>query len=144
MEPGYRIFDHTADVGLDGWGSTAAEAFAAAARGMFAIILGADPTTIGGVGPARPLTIEAAGEGWGELLVNWLVEFLFQFEVDDIVPLRIAMHACQPPRCAAGVEGAAIENADAPAGVGVKAVTYHDLKVEVAPERTDIHVIFDI
>jgi SHS2 domain-containing protein len=144
MERGYRIFDHTADVGLEAWGATPAEAFAEAARGMFTIILGVDPRVWRHAGSASPLAVEVSGAAWEELLVNWLAELLFLFEVDGVVPITISVTHCEPPACAAEVEGVSMSERDELRGVGVKAVTYHELRVAVDAERTGVRVIFDI
>ncbi|MGI8549867.1 MAG: archease [Dehalococcoidia bacterium] len=144
MEAGYTIFDHTADVGLTALGHDPAEAFSHAARGMFAIILGEDADGWRGVGSALTLPIEAAGEDWPELLVNWLAELIFQFEVHGFVLRKAVFEECLPPRCRAQVEGIIMDQTEQLHGVGVKAVTYHQLTVDVGPERTSLSVIFDI
>lgn len=131
-------------MGLAAWGADPAQAFAQAAWGMFAIILGADPAGWTGSGAPRAREVSVAGADWPELLVNWLVELLFHFDVDGLVPRRIAMAHCTPPRCAARLEGVCLADPGQAVGVGIKAVTYHQLVVQVAPQRTDLRVIFDI
>lgn len=141
---GYALLDHTADVGVQAWGPDPAAAFAQAARGMFAIILDADPVSWKGAG--EPATREASVEGttWPALLVNWLAELLYLFEVDRFVPREIAMRDCAPPRVAATLQGTVLAVMDEAAGTAVKAVTYHQLAVEIAPTRTELRVILDI
>ena len=55
--PAFRILDHTADVGLEAYGTDLSALFANAARGMFQIM--ADPRT---VQPLEQLPVEAAAE----------------------------------------------------------------------------------
>jgi SHS2 domain-containing protein len=144
VDSGYSLLEHTADAGVRAWGRDPADAFASAARGMFAIMLGDDPADLRAA--ARPMAREVAvtGESWDDLLVNWLAELLFQFEVDRFVPQHMRFEACAPPRCAATVEGICIDDLDAIAGVGIKAVTYHQMDVQITPGRTTVQVIFDI
>lgn len=144
QESGYEILEHTADIGVTAWGPTPADAFAAAARGMFAIMLGYDPQEWRGNGRPATIEVEVTGEDWPALLVNWLSELLFHFEVDWFVPLSYEFHECAPPRCQARVTGRNLERLDDVSGVGIKAVTYHQIAVQVGETRTDVRVIFDI
>lgn len=142
---GYEVFEHTADVGVRAWGATPAEAFARAAAGMFAVILGRDPTAWAtNAEPDETRAVEATGEGWDDLLVNWLAELLFLFEVDGAVPVMLDVRRCEPPVCSATAGMALLAEDAETSGVGVKAVTYHQLRVDISPLRTDIAVILDI
>jgi SHS2 domain-containing protein len=144
MEAGYALLDHTADAALRAWGKDPAAAFAAATRGMFAIILGADPGAWPAMGRAGSLALEVRGEDWPDLLVNWLAEVLFLFEVEQFVPVRIEVTDCIPPTCAGRLEGVYVEDEGKFGGVGIKAVTYHQLAVTIGPDRTELQVVFDI
>lgn len=144
---GYKLFDHTADAGLTAWGSDPQGAFAEATRGMFAIVLGmgANPTEHAETqGTAGTLEVEVEGHDWPNLLVNWLAEFVFHFDVDGFVPQQIGFKECAPPHCEATVQGVYLEDPEQAGGVGIKAITYHQLEVSVTPERTELRVIFDI
>ena len=141
-DAGYARVEHTADVGVRAWGPTPAAAFAAAARGMYAITLGGDPA--GATGPAVEQPVAVAGDTWPDLLVNWLAELLFRFSVEGLVVRECCLAACAPPRCTATVCGVLLDDDDAVEGVEIKAVTYHQLEVAVLPARTTIQVLFDI
>ena len=141
---GYEQLEHTADVGLRAWGMSPAEAFEQAARGMFAIILGVDPEDWEDGRAKELLQLEVSGEDWVELLVNWLVELLFHYDAESLVPMKIAVRECAPPRCVAEVQGSSDAAGNDVGGVGVKAVTYHEIKVDVGEHRTELQVIFDI
>jgi SHS2 domain-containing protein len=141
---GYALLDHTADVGVRAWGPDPAAAFAQAARGLFAIVLDADPVTWSGPGDSATRELRTEGATWQALLVNWLAELLYLFEVEHFVPRTIAVHECAPPRVAATLGGTVLESTAEAGGTAVKAVTYHRLAVEIAPERTDVRVILDI
>ncbi len=141
---GYALLDHTADVGVRAWGPDAAAAFAQAARGLFAIVLDADPTAWTGRGEPVVRTASAEGTTWQALLVNWLAELLYLFEVERFVPRTIAVHECAPPRIAATLGGIVLASMDEAGGTAVKAVTYHQLAVEIGPKRSEVRVILDI
>jgi protein archease len=128
VDAGYTFLEHTADAGVIAWGPEPCEAFAQAARGMLAIMLGSDPTAIQAAGRRTALEVTTTGHSWDDLLVNWLAELLFHFEVDRFIPQQIGFAACAPPECAATVEGICINDPAPIAGVGIKAVTYHQLR----------------
>ena len=141
-DAGYVFLEHTADVGLSAWGPTPAAAFAAAARGMYAITLGRDPAEASGT--KATCTVFVSGATWADLLVNWLAELLFHFSVEGLVGQEFDFSACAPPRCSAQVTGCILDDEDEVGGGEIKAVTYHRLAVEVQPDRTTLRVIFDI
>jgi SHS2 domain-containing protein len=141
---GYQVLEHTADTGLSAWGPDPGVAFAEAVRGMFAVILGEDSAHWPGAGRATARDIAVAGDDWPALLVNWLAEFLFRFEVEAFVPRDLTITACAPPHCEARVEGICLDDPGQIGGVAIKAVTYHQLTVDVSPARTELRVIFDI
>jgi SHS2 domain-containing protein len=141
---GYRLLEHTADAGLVAWGPDPWQAFSQAAWGMFEIVLGTDPRDLRESGRLVTLEVEVEGRTWDDLLVNWLAELVFHFDVDGFVPRQIAFTECAPPRCAAQLLGARLDDPEEAGGVGIKAVTYHQLSVAVAPGRTELQVIFDI
>jgi len=141
---GYALLDHTADVGVRAWGPDPSAAFAQAARGLFAIVLDADPATWHGAGEPASRKASAEGSTWQALLVNWLADLLYLFEVERFVPREIAMQRCEPPRVAATLRGTVLASLDEVAGTAVKAVTYHQLAVEIGPECTEVRVILDI
>jgi SHS2 domain-containing protein len=141
---GYQLLDHTADVGLRAWGSTPAAAFAQAARGMFAIMRGAELDAKPGPEPRTNLAIEVAGADWSELLVNWLAELLFYHQAQGFIPEGTSFEACAPPHCRALLVGRQQEASEEAGGLAIKGVTYHQLEVDVGEERTEIRVIFDV
>lgn len=143
-QAGYRIVEHTADVGIVAWGPDPRRAFTEATWGMFAIVLGQDPQGWHGSGRPHALDIKVEGQTWDELLVNWLAELVFYFDVDGFVPHQINFEECAPPRCSAHLEGITLDNPEQAGGVGIKAVTYHQLAVQVGDDRTELQVIFDI
>ena len=140
---GYALLDHTADVGLRAWGPEPADALAAAARGMYAIILGREPAHV--TGPPVVQKVTVSGDSWPDVVVNWLAELLFLFSVDGIVAQSCAFHSCALPACTATVAGVrmADELYDGH-GVEIKAVTYHQVRVNIRLQHTILQVLFDI
>jgi SHS2 domain-containing protein len=144
LEAGYRLIEHTADAGVAAWGPSPEQAFTHATRGMYTVMLGSEPAEWQTVGPNETLNIHVRGQDWQDLLVNWLAEFVYHFDVDGFVPQQINFKQCQPPICEAIVKGVRLDDPEQAGGVGIKAVTYHQLEVNITPGRTEINVIFDI
>jgi SHS2 domain-containing protein len=143
-QAGYRLIEHTADAGVVAWGPDLQTAFRQALRGMFTIVLGGDPASLLAGAPTEALVVETGGADRSALLVNWLARFVFHFDVDGFVPIRVDFAECEPPRCQATVTGVHLSDPELAGGVGIKAVTYHQLEVNVAPGRAEVRVIFDI
>lgn len=144
MAGGYQVLDHTADIALTAWSTTPAGAFAQAALGMFAIILGTDPTAWQGRGGPAMLDVAVQGRSWESLLVAWLDELLYHFDAEAFVVQEAEIDTCTPPNLHARVRGRYLADPSEAGGVIVKAITYHDLRVEIGPDETRIHVVLDI
>jgi SHS2 domain-containing protein len=71
--PCWEHFAHDADIGVRGWGGTAAEAFAQAALAMTAVIT--DPASIK---PVDAVTIEAQARDLDLLLYRWLNALVYE------------------------------------------------------------------
>lgn len=144
MNAGYELFDHPADIGIRARGPNPASAFAEVAFGMFAVVLGEEPRGWQGEGDAATIELAVGGEDWAELLVNWLAELLFYFDVEAFVPQAIAFKRCEPPACEARLEGLRLTSPEDVGGVAVKAITYHQLAAKVTKRGTTLQVIVDI
>lgn len=135
---GFQIIDHTADVGLRATGDTLAEAFANAAKGMFSII-----TDLAAIQTRESQRITVSAPDLEALLVNWLNELLYRFEVDGILFADFAVETLDQQRLEATCLGERIDPQRHHINTGVKAATYH--QIEVKPGRpSHVQVILDI
>lgn len=80
MGSGYKIIDHTGDVGLKIWGSDITELFCEAAHAMCSLIY--DNQSVRDDGDVD-IRIETSDKD--ELLLNWLKEILFLIEAERLV-----------------------------------------------------------
>lgn len=121
----FQILEHTADVGLIARGHTLAEAFAAAAYGLSALM--AD------LSQARPRTVReievAAGDLEG-LLVAWLSELLYLFDAEGFLALEFDITSMSGQSLRAVVAGDAFDPERHRPGMAVKAITYHQVQVQ--------------
>jgi SHS2 domain-containing protein len=134
----FEIVEHTADVGIRGRGSTLDALFAAMAEGLFAII--ADPRTVG-TGRRRTIALQAASEA--DLLHDWLEELNALHQVHSELYRRFEVRVAGT-RLEAVVRGEAIDLDRHDLRVEVKAVTWHDLRLEQADGRFEAFVLLDI
>lgn len=139
MRGRFEFFEHTADVGIRAEGATLAEAFEAAAAGLFTHI--ADPARVT-PSDAHEVALEAADAE--DLLVDWLEEVRFIGEVENVVFSRfeVSLAPGAPWRLAAKAWGEPYDAAKHGHMHEVKAITRHGLKVETTPPR--VEVILDI
>jgi SHS2 domain-containing protein len=72
VRDGYRLIDHTADFGLEIYGSNPTALFTQAAGALFDLIT--DTSALRG---DRCHQIDISGDDWPDLLVNWLRELLY-------------------------------------------------------------------
>ena len=134
----YRILEHTADVGIEARGETLKKAFANTASGMFSIMI--DPEK---VGEKESYALKAKGRDKKELLVAFLSELLYKYEVNDFLPQRVSISLLTEKELKAKIYGEKIDLKRHTIDTQIKAVTYHQLTIEKNKDWK-IRVIFDI
>jgi SHS2 domain-containing protein len=145
QERRFEILDHTADAAIRAHGSSAAELFENAARGMFSLMfdLSEIPAT-----ELRAIKVEARTPE--DLLVSWLKELLFLFETEHIAFGEFHVTSLTfPTRTKSGsLQAEASGGQCAPLcrlGAAVKAVTYHGLRVSRGESgKWEAQVVFDV
>jgi SHS2 domain-containing protein len=135
----YRTIDHTADLGLHVWGRTPAELFVHAAEGMCALYF-----RLSAVRPRQRRTIVAAGHDREEVLVDWLRQILYGIEVDRFLPRRFAVVRLEETGLEGEIWGEPYDPARHRWRTGIKAVTYHDLRMVLGGGGVwEVRIIFD-
>jgi SHS2 domain-containing protein len=134
---GHEILEHTADVGVRAWAETLEECFEQATWGLAEIIGIARP----GRGESTHIALEASDAG--ALLVDWLNEVLYLHDTHDAAIGRVRV-ASVTEEHVAGTVDLIPRGADPSEGTQVKAVTYHQLRVERRAEGFVAQVYFDV
>jgi len=134
---GFELLEHTADVGIRAWGSSANEAFAEAALGLAGLM---------GIRVARRgerRTVRARAGDLPALLVAFLDELLGIYETESLGFAAVDVIALSEHGLIAEVEtGPAPVD---PVGTSVKAATYHQLAVEHRPGgAVEVRVFLDV
>ncbi len=138
MESGFEIIEHTADVGIIAHGADMKQAFANAARGLFSLIAELDA-----VREVLHRDIKVTATDEESLLVEWLNELIYQFDVENIIFKRFDIIELDNTQLKARSYGEKVDPSRHKLKTAVKAATYHLLKVE-KDGGYKVQVIFDI
>jgi len=135
----FRLLAHTADMGIEATGDSRAEVFVAAARGLRNMIFGDVPVT-----PRQSAPVSLAGGNIDELLVTWLGEILYLFEVRGLVPAEFVIGEITETSLHGEVRGEPFDPKRHPVEREVKAITYHQLYVEQKAQGWRARVYVDL
>lgn len=132
----YEEIDHTADVGIRAYGSSANELFANAAEGLFSLI-----ADLKSVKPIGEVEVRLTADDAPTLLLRWLSELLFVHETQHLLFSRFDADV-SGTSLRGRARGEAIDKARHELKLLIKAVTRHRLLVDT--EKGIAEVIFDI
>lgn len=133
----FKLIEHTADIGVSANGQTLAEAFSNAAYGLFSII-----TDLRKVRKIESRTVELRENSPEDLLFSWLNQLIYLFDVEHILFKQCDIQEFDGYKMKALCYGEVADLSRHEMKAGVKAATYHMLKVD--PEKNQVQVIFDI
>jgi SHS2 domain-containing protein len=136
---GYRIFDHTADLGVEVTGATLEELYAGAALALFDLL-----TDLSSVRAGVAREIVVSGEDPADLLVNFLREILYGWNGDGFLMKSCLIREVKPKRLKALLRGEPFDPACHRIQQEIKAVTYHQASVEKMGDGWVARVIFDV
>jgi len=138
MSKDFEFIDHTADVGIIAYGATIKQAFANAAKGLFSLI-----TELDDIEEVLHRDIEVTTTDKESLLVEWLNELIYLFDAENIIFKRFDITELNNTRLKARNYGEKVDYSKHKLKTGVKAATYHMLKVN-KDDGYQVQVIFDI
>ena len=139
MKRAFEIIDHTADVGIIAYGADVEELFSNAALALFSLIT--EPESID---EKLRLGLEVRSKGRDNLLVEWLNELIYVFDVKHILFHRFDINSLTLNRLKADCYGEEFSPLKHKINVGVKAATYHMLKLDRNGNGYRAQVIFDV
>ncbi len=135
----YELFDHTADLGLRATAGDLDTLFAEMARALTAAIV-ENPAD---VRPARGFDLNLSGAERDYLLFDWLKELLYRFDTEQFLMADCTVRV-RDDGLSATVRGEAYDPQRHTLCHEVKAITYHELKVEKTADGWLAEVIVDI
>lgn len=133
---GFEILEHTADVGVRGWGETVEQAFTQATLGLLDVIGVWRP------GSGYHETIEVEAHDLAAALVDWLGEVLYLQDTRDVVVSGLEVTSVEGGRVSGWV--ALTPRREEIEGTAVKAITYHQLEVSHDDGRWIAQAFLDI
>ncbi|MFX1256421.1 MAG: archease [Promethearchaeota archaeon] len=143
---GFRYIDHTADIQSQSWGPNLEEAFSQCALSLMAIIT----PNLHYITPIIEKKIKIEAEDKEALLFDFLSEFLFIFDVEELVFNKIHVMFIRKNKNKSNYELEAILKGEKfnrnkhEIGTEVKAITYSFMEIIESRDKVEIKVIFDI
>jgi SHS2 domain-containing protein len=138
MDKKFEIFDHTADAGIIAYGDDLKEAFENAALGMFSLI-----TDVAGIEHNQTRKIDIDSSDRDSLLIDWLNELIYLFDVENMIFSKFDIIRLDDNALSAVVYGEKVNLSRHEIRTGIKAATYHMLKID-KNDLFRVQVIFDI
>lgn len=139
MDKAFEVIDHTADTGIIAYGADVKELFSNAALALFSLIT--EPQS---VEEKLHLDLEVGSEDRDSLLVEWLNELIYLFDVKHILCSRFNIESLTDNELKATCYGEDFDPMRHKIKIGVKAATYHMLKLEKTGDGYKAQIIFDI
>jgi SHS2 domain-containing protein len=121
----YETFEHTADLGLRIRAVDLDQLFAEAGRGLFSLII----ANLDDVRRVEEVSLGVVGAELDYLLFDWLNELLYLFETRRLVLVEFNVRVTESS-VKATARGEPFDPVRHHAEHEVKAITYHELKVE--------------
>ena len=137
--PFFEVIEHPADVGFRAYGATLEELFAHAGLAMMSLAY-----ELEGVEERKRREIEASGADTESLFYAWLAELLAIADAEHLVFCRVEVTQLGEGQVRGLAYGEKFDKGRHRAGTYVKAVTYHQLRVEQTPEGWCGQVYLDV
>ena len=135
----FETFEHTADVGLRVTAPTLEELFAESARALTAQIVD-NPEEIRAV---EAVAVQKTADATDYLLFDWLSELIYLYECRRLIGARFDI-TLSDGRLDAVVHGETVDPERHSLSHDVKAVTYHEFKIEQTETGYQARIILDI
>jgi protein archease len=139
MKRAFEIIDHTADIGIIAYGTDIEEVFSNAALALFSLIT--EPESIK---EKAHLDLKVSSEDRDSLLVEWLNELIYFFDAKHLLFNRFEIESLTNNELKATCHGEGFDPLRHKIKRGVKAATYHMLKLEKNGGGYKAQIILDI
>ena len=133
---GFEHVEHTADVGIHAWDATLEGCFEQATIGVLDIMGAFEP------GHGERIDIDQTARDLGGVLVDWLSEVLYVADARDAIVRGVQVDSVSSDRARGAIQISPRTNVSE--GTAVKAITYHQLRVERSNEGWDCSFFVDV
>lgn len=141
---GFEFREHTADVQVRSWGPTLEEAFSQTAYSLMETIT----PNLRKITPKIEKKITIKAEDKEALLIDFLSEFLYIFDVEELVFSYILVEKIERSKdfykLQAILKGEKFDSKKHEIGIEVKAITYSFLNIEESHDCIIIDIVYDI
>jgi SHS2 domain-containing protein len=138
MEPTYREFEHSGDIGIEAWGQDTARVLENATRGLLALMVR------GEVGREVERNLEVSSASPEDLLVDWLSEVIASASMHGEVYGDVVVERATARAASGLLRGEPVAPERHELRFEVKAATYHGLLFEESGSGLHARVIFDL
>jgi len=136
----YKTIDHTADIGVEAWGTTKQEAMEAVVEAMFDLMAAGDSVV-----PRQEKKVVAVGTDDADRMINLLREALYFFHGERWIGKTCRIPEMKETQVTAYLQGEPYDPQRHVLKMEIKAATYHQLKLEPSQDRGwYARVIFDV
>jgi len=139
VEKHFEVIDHTADIGIVAYGADIKQVFANAALGLFNLM-----ADLGDFKEDVQRDVELSAEDIEILLVEWLNELIYIFDVEHIIFKRFEIEELASTKIKARCFGEKMKPRKHKLKREIKAATYHMLRISKDDGSYKVQVIFDI
>ncbi len=139
VEKPFEVIDHTADIGIIAYGADIKQVFANAALGLFSLMADLDDLK-----ETVQRELQLSAEDAEVLLVEWLNELIYIFDVEHIIFKRFEIDKLSSTEIKARCFGEKIKPGQHRLKREIKAATYHMLRINKEDSGYKVQVIFDI
>ena len=143
-EAGFEFMDHTADVSVKSWGRNLKEAFSQTALSLMMTMT----PNLNKISPKIEKNIEVISEDKYALCFDFLSEFLYLFDVEDLVFSYVVVKSIrkigEKYKLIALAKGEPFDRDKHEIGTEVKAITYSFMNIEETENKVEINIVFDV
>jgi SHS2 domain-containing protein len=136
---GFTFIEHTADLGIRATATNLPDLFVQAARGMYALLGRLEP----GTQPIEKI-LQLQAPDTESLLHDWLSELLWELDGNGHLFDSLEFEWLDQQHLTARCRGTVFDAQRSERTVEIKAVTYHDLRIQKRGDSCEVTVIFDI
>ncbi len=139
MPKGYDYFEHKADVGITGIGTTLPEAFEQAAKAMFNLMY-----DVKRVKPLEEIQIRCEANNSEELFIEWLNALLAQANIHELALGEFQVSQIEGSQLIGFAKGEPLDPQRHNLKTEVKAATYAMLRVERTDQEYIAQCVVDV
>ena len=134
----YRLIDHTADVAIEVTAHDLKSLFLNCGYALFDILY-----ETGNVRSQKSYEIRAKGSTKEELLINFLRELFFKIEIYSVLLKEIHIDDLTKDKIIATAFGEEFDESRHKLKSEIKAVTYHNVKIEKKNDKLSVIMVLD-